>query len=54
MNFDDVLKAVKAGQVATIQGQIIALTQLQANTTTDYSVQISALQTLITQIQAIQ
>lgn len=45
VDFDKLLNAVKEGHIATLTAQIVMLTQLQENTSTDYS-------TVITQIQA--
>ena len=53
MNFQNLLNVVKASQIATLQTQIIMLTQLQENTDTDYSVSITAINAQITALNTL-
>lgn len=53
MDFDKLLEVVKAGQIATLQTQIVMLEKLAENTNTDYSEAVAKIQAQIAAIQAL-
>lgn len=53
MDFDALLEVVKASQVATLQTQIIMLTELGNNTNVSYATAIAAINSQIAKINAL-